>query len=290
MPKLAAILCSGTLLGLALVQSASALPAQAEARLAAVLAAQPAEVQARFAARNPAATLSFFGIEPGMTVVEALPGAGWYSKILLGYLGEEGMLIGADYALEMYSLFGFFSEQALLEKETWAEDWPATASGWDEDAATPVDAFVLGSLPERLKGSADAMIFIRALHNLANFDPQGGFLGDAVQSAWDVLKPGGVVGVVQHEARPEMPDEWASGAAGYLKRDAVIAAFTAAGFEFIGSSDVNANPQDQPTTADTVWRLPPNFRTSRDDAERRAVFEAIGESHRMTLKFRKPAN
>ena len=84
----------------------------AEAKLAAVLAAQPEEVQARFGARNPAETLAFFGVEPGMTVAEALPGGGWYSKILISYLGDEhaaarpiAKLIGANYPDDLWGKF-----------------------------------------------------------------------------------------------------------------------------------------------------------------------------------------
>ena len=103
-----------------------------------------------------------------------------------------------------------------------------------------------------------------------------------------MLKPGGVVGVVQHEARENMSDEWASGAKGYLKKDFVIDKMTAAGFEYIGASDVNQNEKDQPGSEDIVWRLPPSLSTSREDPELREAMQAIGESNRMTLKFRKP--
>ncbi|MCC5793995.1 MAG: class I SAM-dependent methyltransferase [Chromatiales bacterium] len=260
----------------------------AGARLAAVLAAQPAEVQARFPARNPRETLEFFGVRPGMTVVEALPGAGWYTRILLDYLGSDGTLIGADYAVDMYPLFGFFSEEAIKAKETWTEDWPAEASGWGSGDSAQVDAFQLGSLPKRLHGSADVVLMVRALHNLARFQDQGGFLYAALADASRVLRPGGVLGIVQHEARPDMPDDWASGAAGYLKRASVIEAVEAAGFEFVGASEINQNPADNPGTGDTVWRLPPNFVTARGNEEVRAQMSAIGESNRMTLKFRKP--
>ena len=82
---------------------------------------QPEETQARYGARHPAETLTFFGIEPGMTVVETLPGGGWYTRILLSYLGEEGKVIGADYAAEMFPLFGFFSEERIEAKKTWTE-------------------------------------------------------------------------------------------------------------------------------------------------------------------------
>jgi predicted methyltransferase len=257
-------------------------------RLATVLAAQPADVQARYAWRHPQETLEFFGVEPGMTVVEALPGGGWYSKVLLPYLGSEGRLIGADYALEMYPLFGFFNEEQLKAKETWMQQFTADATAWAGEGGAAVSAFVLGSLPEELKGQADAVLLIRALHNLARFEQEGGFLSAALQNAYDVLKPGGIVGVVQHQARDGMPDEWASGRNGYLKRDFVIARMEAAGFELVDSSSFNENDKDVPTTEDIVWRLPPSLATSRDNPELRGRMEAIGESNRMTLKFRKP--
>lgn len=260
----------------------------ASGRLAAVLAAQPEDVKARYPYRNPQATLEFFGIRPGMTVVEALPSTGWYTKILLPYLGKDGHLWGADYSLAMYPLFGFFREEQLKAKETWVADWTAEATGWSGENGARVSAFVFGAMPEELKGTADAVLMIRALHNLARFEGQGGFLTQALKDAYDALKPGGILGVVQHEARPEMPDDWANGSAGYLKKEFVIARMQAAGFQFVGESDINANPKDQPTTEDVVWRLPPNYVTSRDNAELRQQFDAIGESNRMTLKFRKP--
>ncbi|MCC5861251.1 MAG: class I SAM-dependent methyltransferase [Gammaproteobacteria bacterium] len=258
-------------------------------RLVEVLAAQPEDVQARYAQRRPAETLGFFGIEPGMTVAEVLPGGGWYSRILLPYLGEDGQLIGVDYEIEMFRLFGFMNEEQIAAKATWVEDWTATAEGWRGEGDASVAAFQLGALPEALEGSADAVLMIRALHNLARFSTgDEDYLGRALADVHAVLRPGGVVGVVQHEAREDMPDEWASGAAGYLKRDFVVEAFEAAGFELVSASNINANPLDQPTVDDAVWRLPPMLATSRDNPELRAEKEAIGESHRMTLKFRKP--
>jgi len=257
-------------------------------RLASVLAAQPAEEQARYRWRHPRETLEFFGIAPGMTVVEALPGAGWYTKVLLPYLGPEGRLVGADYSLQMYPKFGFLSEEQLKEKENWVQDFTKQATGWAGDDGAAVSAFVFGSMPADMKGKADAVLFIRALHNLARFENEGGFLTQAIKDAHDALKPGGIVGVVQHQARDNMPDEWASGRNGYLKKDFVIRKMEDAGFVYLGESDINQNDRDQPTESDMVWRLPPTLATSRDDPERRAKMEAIGESNRMTLKFRKP--
>lgn len=255
-------------------------------RLAAVLASQPEDVQARYQYRNPQETLEFFGIEPGMVVVEALPGGGWYTKILLPYLGEDGKLIGADYALDMYANFDFATEEFLQRKKTWVSDWTAEAAEWGDGAQ--VDAFVFGDLPPAMHGTADAVLLVRALHNMARFEADGGYLTAALQDAFNVLRSGGVVGIVQHHARDDMPDDWASGRNGYLKKGFVIAAMERQGFEYIGSSEINANDKDQPTTNDVVWRLPPSLGTSADNEELRASMMAIGESNRMTLKFRKP--
>lgn len=257
--------------------------------LEAILAAQPEAVQARYAYRNPAQTLAFFGIEPGMTVVEALPGGGWYSKLLLPYLGEEGALIGANYGLDMQRLFSFRTEEQLKKLETWTTDWPEKASAWVENNDTPISGFFFGAQPESVAGRADAVLFIRALHNLARYQNQGDFLSIAIDNAYTALKPGGVVGIVQHQMREEAPDVWADGSRGYLKQSFVVAQMEAAGFVFEGASEVNANPNDQPQEGDIVWRLPPTLMGSRDNPEAAAAMQAIGESNRMTLKFRKPA-
>lgn len=259
-----------------------------QSQLATLLDAQPEEVKARYQYRHPQETLEFFGIEPGMTVMEALPGGGWYSKILLPHLGNDGHLIGADYAPDMYAAFGFFDEEFLRSRETWISDWTADAESWRGDDDASVSAFVLGSLPDEMAGTADAVLFVRALHNLARFESDGGYLMAALQDAYTLLKPGGIVGVVQHRSRDDMSDEWASGANGYLKQGFVIAQVEAAGFQFVASSDVNMNDNDRPTEEDVVWRLPPSFDGSADDPEMRAAVQAIGESNRMTLKFVKP--
>ena len=261
-----------------------------EERLTAILAAQSDEMKARYPARNPQPTLEFFGIEPGMTVVEALPGGGWYSRILLPYLGSDGLLIGANYPPTLFKQFGFATDEFMAELETWVEDFPADAREWCDQDCAPVQGFFMGSLPEDLAGSADAVVFIRALHNMARFQNEGidDFLDQAFADAYAALKPGGVMGVVQHAAPEDMPDAWAAGEAGYLKPSFVIAQAEAVGFEFDGESDVNANPDDQPTAEDTVWRLAPTLGTTEEGSEERAAIEAIGESNRMTLRFRKP--
>lgn len=255
------------------------------AELDAALAAQDEEAMARFEARNPKATLDFFGIKPGMSVGEALPGGGWYTKILLPYLGDEGRLVGVDYSIDMWPNFGGFATEEFVEnKKTWPETWTADAQSWT-DSDVDIDAYTFATLPE--DASLDAFLFIRAMHNLSRFEDEGAYMTDALSRVHGALKPGGIVGVVQHSAPDSADAEWASGSAGYLRPMDVIAAFEAAGFELIGQSDVNANPKDNPTTDDIVWRLPPSLGTSRDNPELRAEMQAIGESNRMTMKFRK---
>jgi predicted methyltransferase len=259
-------------------------------KLAALLAAQPDEVKARYEYRHPQETIEFFGIEPGMTVVEGLPGRGWYTKVLLPYLGAEGHLVGANYALDMWPNFPFANEEFMAGISKWLETWPAEAEAWRGEDGASVAAFWFGSMPEAMAGTADVVFLVRALHNLARFQNEGvgNYLDAALADAFNVLKPGGVLGIVQHHARDDMPDDWANGANGYLKKQFVIDRVTEAGFELVGESDINANPADRPTTDDIVWRLPPSFATSREDPELKAKYEAVGESNRMTLKFRKP--
>ncbi|MEM8497720.1 MAG: methyltransferase [Pseudomonadota bacterium] len=257
------------------------------AALTASLAAQSDEVRARFDQRHPQETLEFFGIKPGMTVAEALPGGGWYSKILLQYLGTEGRLLGADYPISLYSNFGFMTPDRLKAKETWIADWSAGAKEWGVASSAAIDAFVLGDLPESMHGSADAVLFVRALHNLARFSDNVDYLGQAIADAHTVLKQGGIVGVVQHHGAEDMPDDWATGVNGYLKKSFVIAQFEANGFELVAESDINANAKDKPTSSDFVWRLPPSLQTSRENPELMEQLKAVGESNRMTLKFRK---
>ena len=255
-------------------------------RLQQALDAQPEENQARYQWRHPRETLTFFGIKPGMTVVEVLPGGGCYSAILAPYLGAEGTLIGADYPLGLWPNFPFVTDEFMTGRRSWPQDWPTQ---WRRDGGAKVLAVRIGGTTDDLNGSADAVLFIRALHNLNAFEGKGGFRSAALADAWSLLKPGGVVGVVQHRAPEGRSDDWADGSRGYLNRDALVANFQAIGFELAGESDINRNPKDVPAEDEVVWRLPPNLDGSDDDPELQAKYAAIGESNRMTLLFRKPA-
>ncbi len=269
---------------------AVAASAASSARLDAALAAQPPEARARYQWRHPKETLQFFGVAPGMTVVDVLPGNdGYYSKILIPYLGAAGRVIGADYSVDMWKLFGgFVNAEFLTNKASWAAEWTALARDWCEEDCAVADAVVYGAIPEAAKGTADVVLMVRALHHFNRFEDEGGWRTKALKDTMDLLKPGGIVGVVQHRGPEPHSDKWAEGDNGYLKQSQVIEAFEAAGFELIGTTEINANPADRPAEDDIVWRLPPTLGTSRDNPEMKARMEAIGESDRMTLKFRKP--
>ncbi len=247
-----------------------------------VLNAQPQEKKARYQYRHPKETLEFFGVEPGMTVVDILPGEpGWYGEILVPYLGPDGIIVGADYSVDLWSKFGgqYSSAEALERKQSFVPDYIASVDAIRGEEGAQAAAFQFGSLPDNLAGTADVVLMIRAAQHLNRFD-DGAPLAQALDDLMTVLKPGGVVGVVQHRAQEDMPDDWANGNNGYLKQSRIVAAFEAAGFELAGESDINANPADRPAVGENVWRLPP----SNDSADALA----IGESDRMTLKFRKP--
>ena len=258
------------------------------ARLSTILAAQDDKAKARYDARNPQATLEFFGIAPGMTVVEALPGGGWYSKILIPYLGDEGHLVGVDYSIDMWPEFGGFADAEFIEKKkTWADEWVEGAKKWQAGTTGELSAFTFGGRDTAMDGKADAVLFIRAMHNVSRFEAKGGYMTQALADTHALLKPGGIVGVVQHQGPESNTDEWAVGSSGYLKKSNVIAAFEAAGFKLVKESAINENPKDVPTNDDIVWRLPQSLSTSREDPELREKMKAIGESNRMTLLFKK---
>jgi predicted methyltransferase len=265
-------------------------PAPAEVspseKLDSVLAAQPEDAKARYAHRHPKETLEFFGIEPGMTVVDTLPGDVFYTGILLDYLGPQGKVIAADYSPEMWQLFGEYAPPPA-EKANWPADFVAKVQSKRGDDDAQIAAFQYGAVPDDMAGTADAVLMVRAIHHFTRLESKGGWLTKALADVNEVLKPGGVVGVVAHRAPATSSDKWATGDAGYVKQDAVIEAFKKAGFELVEASEINANPKDQPTEKDFVWRLPPTLATSEKDPTLKAKMEAIGESDRMTLKFRK---
>ncbi len=257
------------------------------AAMASSLAAQSSEVKARYNARHPAETLEFFGIRPGMTVVEALPGGGWYTKILLPYLGPEGRLEAAHYPDGMWPNIRT-NKDWVAERVEETRVWPEKAAGWHIENAASIGSFSFSEMPARVDGTADAVLFIRTLHNLNRFEDKTGYFSDVLTDAYRALKPGGILGVVQHRAPADKTGAWADGSHGYLKQDYMIKAFEDVGFIFEAASEINANPKDKPGDTDIVWRLAPTLATTKENTPEREAILAIGESDRMTLRFRKP--
>jgi predicted methyltransferase len=254
--------------------------------LAQVLAARSAEDRARDAARHPQETLEFFRIAPGMTVVEGLPGGGWYTNILANYLGTNGVLYGVNYADRMWPMMRPDDPAWIAERIAATAQYPAEVATLT-DNGIKARGFTFETVPPEVDGTVDQVLMLRALHNLNRFEEQAGTRSRALAAIHKMLKPDGLVGVEQHRAPETATDAWADGSHGYLKQSAVIAMFEQAGFKLVGTSEINANPKDQPAGEDTVWRLPPALRGSEDDPRRREAMLAIGESDRMTLLFRK---
>tara|TARA_R110001599_G_scaffold353459_3_gene592816 strand:- start:2972 stop:3838 length:867 start_codon:yes stop_codon:yes gene_type:complete len=260
-------------------------PANAMA-LHSVIDARSAEDKARDGARHPYETLTFFQVEPGMTVAEAHPGGGWYTNILANYLGGDGTLYGINYPEQMWAMFPNVTPKWIEEHKAATAKFPGMVKGFTDNG---IDAagFTFNTVPPELAGTVDRVLLIRALHNLNRFESQAGTRSQALVAVRSLLKDDGLVGVVQHRGAASDAESGSAGSRGYLEEADVIMFFEMAGFELVATSDINANPSDVAGPDDIVWRLPPSLSTSKNDPELRAKMEAIGESDRMTLLFRK---
>ncbi|MEE4349271.1 MAG: methyltransferase [Pacificimonas sp.] len=217
--------------------------------------------------RNPAETLDFFGLEPGMTVVEFWPGGGWYSEIIAPALGPDGRLVALWPA----------GERGDAGKASYQERFAG------QEGFATVESISLGEdspLPEAEMGAADMVLTFRNVHNFQMND----VTEDYMTAAYDLLKPGGILGIVDHRL-PEEADSAREMDSGYIKRSTVKAAAEAAGFQYVGESEINANPNDTADHERGVWTLPPSLAMGDEDRER---YMAIGESDRLTMKFMKP--
>ncbi|WP_339668327.1 methyltransferase [Dasania marina] len=222
--------------------------------------------------RHPKATLTFFGVSPSSTVVEIWPGGGWYTEILAPLLRDHGTLYAAHFTAD--SEVSFFRNSR--------RDFEAKLS------AKPAiyDKVVTTSLmpPEQLSiapaASADAVLTFRNVHNWV----KSGSAEAVFVAMYQALKPGGVLGVVEHRAKPGT-SEANMATSGYVTEARVKALAQQAGFVFVASSELNANSKDSTSHPAGVWTLPPSLRLGD---ERQAHYLAIGESDRMTLKFIKP--
>ena len=225
--------------------------------------------KARDAFRHPAETLAFFEVEADETVVEIAPGGGWYTEVIAPYLAAGG---GAYVAAT-----GGNAERdaAFIEKFS------------DGDVFGKINVGVLGG-SGITEGSADTVLTFRNIHNWM----RGGTEAEVFANAYAALKPGGVFGVIEHRL-PSSAEQDPQGGTGYVHEDYAISLAKAAGFEFAGSSEINANPKDTADHPFGVWTLPPASYGTREGVELpegfdNAKYVAIGESDRFTLKFVKP--
>ncbi len=236
--------------------------------------------RARDQYRRPAETLAFFGVSPDMKVGEYAPGGGWYSRLLGLYLGERGKLVGLYYD----PTSGAFNDKAQQNIRDGAASYPADVAGWAGMPADRFAAYTLDAVPASEKATFDRILVMRAMHNMMRMN----IADREIKALRELLKPDGMIGIEQHRARPDAPYGYANGANGYLREADVIKFMEVHGFTFVGKSEANANRKDPANHADGVWSLPPTLRGAKDDAAK-ARLQAIGESDRMTLLFRKRA-
>jgi predicted methyltransferase len=260
--------------GLALLLALCTLGARADFDWQAALEGEhrSAENQARDVYRHPRQTLEFFGLKPGMTVLEVSPGGGWYSEVLAPLMKENGEYYAAHGSLNppnpyyRRSLGGYLLKLGEND-EIYGDVIVTQLQPPEEMEAAPA-------------GSVDLAVAFRNVHSWM----RGDVLTDTLSAIYTALKPGGHFGVVQHRARPDTPEE-AMKESGYVTEDYVIKAAEAAGFKLAERSEINANPKDTADHPKGVWNLPPSLRDGDEDRER---YLGIGESDRMTLLFVKP--
>jgi predicted methyltransferase len=235
---------------------------------------RPEANRARDLWRHPKETLTFFGLRQDMTVMEIWPGGGgWYLEVLAPTLRAQGRYIAASWDPKSESKYVQDNSKKLADKL----------------AARPdlYDRVKMAALqiPNELKpvpdGSVDMVLTFRNIHSWMGNDGAEAMF----KAMFAALKPGGILGVVEHRAGNDAPQD-PKAKSGYVRTDYAIALAEKAGFELAGESEINANPKDTKDHPNGVWSLPPTLRGGDADRDR---FVAIGESDRFTLKFRKPA-
>ena len=216
--------------------------------------------------RHPTETLGFFGLKPDMTVVEVSPGAGWYMEILAPLMVKSGH----------YILAAPSNPEGAKTRTIWMSSHPQIA------AKITTSVFELPTKAEIAPpGTADMVLTFRNVHNWMS----GGNQTAAFQAFFKALKPGGILGVVEHRGKLKKKQD-PKAESGYVREADVIKFAQKAGFKLDAKSEINANPKDTKNYPEGVWTLPPSFALKDKDHDK---YKAIGESDRMTLRFIKPA-
>lgn len=228
--------------------------------------------KARDVYRHPVETLDFFGLRDNMTVVEIAPGGGWYTEILAPFLKDNGKYYAAGFDPDSDQEFarkGAARFQAKLaeQPELYGHTVVTVLAPPHKTAIAPA-------------GTADRVLTFRNVHNWM----AAGTADEVFAAMYQALKPGGILGVVEHRGDPAVAQD-PKAKSGYVNEAYVIALATKAGFKLAGRSEINANLKDTKDYPEGVWTLPPTLRLKDQDRER---YLAIGESDRMTLKFVKP--
>jgi predicted methyltransferase len=266
--SIATVAALGLSLGLYLCLSffAPLRAAQPDPALAAIIDGPQRSIanRARDPYRRPAEVLTFFGVRPDSNVVEIVPGkAGYWTEILAPYLKDHGRYTASGDATR---------DIAPLNARI--------ATSPELYSKVAVTEFNGGDQPIAPEGSADFVLTFRNIHNWM----RAGTAEGAFRAFYRALKPGGVLGVEEHRARADQPQD-PQAKSGYVRQDYAIALAEKAGFKLIGSSEINANPKDTKDYPEGVWTLPPTYRLGMQDRDK---YAAIGESDRFVLKFEKP--
>jgi predicted methyltransferase len=239
---------------------------------------RPADAKERDGERHPVDSLAFWGLKPGMTILEVQPGGGWWTAILAPYARAnkgEFYATGADLADPELS-DGAKKNRADYEAK-WADAsvyGKVNVVNWGPKAAP---------LPAR---KFDFVMLTRGMHGWV----RDGRAEANLANIYNSVKPGGVLAIEQHRAKAGQDPATFNG---YLDESYVVSIVEKAGFKLDGKSEVNANPKDTKDHPFGVWTLPPSRQSTSggkpvDPAFDRAKYDAIGESDRMTLRFVKP--
>lgn len=229
--------------------------------------------------RHPVETLKFFGVKPTDTVVEIAPGGGWYTAILGPYLKKGG---GKLYAAQVDPMT---SDYAKRNVDNYTAAFIAHPEIYGDITLTTGSRTAPGIAPD---GSADAVLTFRNIHNWMS----EGYADKIFADAFRALKPGGVLGVEEHRL-PSAREQDLRADSGYVLESYVVQLAENAGFKLEEASEINANPKDTADHPLGVWMLPPNLAKPQPGTPEAAGYDeakyrAIGESDRMTLRFRKP--